>query len=64
MAEQPAHKIRSGVLQVTIWRNHSIEKGTTWYSVKPTRSYKQGEDSMDADRQPRLRRLAPDGQAF
>ena len=45
MAEQPAHRIRSGVLQVTIWRNHSIEKGTTWYSVKPTRSYKQGEDS-------------------
>jgi hypothetical protein len=40
---QPAHKIRSGVLQVTIWRNHS-EKGT-WYSVVPTRSYKQGEDT-------------------
>jgi hypothetical protein len=39
---KPAHKIRSGVLQVTIWRNLS-EKGT-WYSVIPTRSYKQGDD--------------------
>src|SRR5438094_1185351 len=40
---QPAHKFRNGVLQVTIWRN-SGEKGN-WYSVVPTRSYKQGEDS-------------------
>lgn len=40
---KPAHKLRNGVLQVTIWRNHS-EKGT-WYSVVPTRSYKQGEDT-------------------
>ena len=39
---QPAHKLRLGVLQVTIWRNHS-EKGN-WYSVIPTRSYKQGDD--------------------
>ena len=39
---KPAHKIRSGVLQVTIWRNHS-EKGN-WYSVIPSRSYKQGDD--------------------
>jgi hypothetical protein len=38
---QPAHKIRCGVLQVTIWRNQS-EKGN-WYSVIPTRSYKQGD---------------------
>ena len=44
MAEQPAHRIRSGVLQVTIWRNYS-EKGTTWYSVIPTRSYKQGDET-------------------
>ena len=36
---QPAHKIRIGVLQVTIWRNHG-EKGN-WYSVIPSRSYKQ-----------------------
>jgi hypothetical protein len=39
---KPAHKIRIGVLQVTIWRNHS-EKGN-WYSVIPSRSYKQGDD--------------------
>ena len=38
---KPAHKIRIGVLQVTIWRNQS-EKGN-WYSVIPTRSYKQGD---------------------
>ena len=40
---KPAHKIRFGVLQVTIWRNLS-EKGT-WYSVIPTRSYKQGDET-------------------
>ena len=42
MSSKPAHKIRIGVLQVTIWRNHG-EKGN-WYSVIPSRSYKQGED--------------------
>jgi hypothetical protein len=40
---KPAHKFRNGALQVTIWRN-SGEKGN-WYSVVPTRSYKQGEDT-------------------
>jgi hypothetical protein len=40
---QPAHKIRFGLLQVTIWRNTS-DKGT-WYSAVPSRSYKQGEDT-------------------
>ena len=39
----PAHKIRVGVLQVTIWRNHS-DKGT-WYSITPSRSYKKGDDA-------------------
>src|SRR5438132_8703668 len=39
---QPSHRIRRGVLQVTIWRN-SGEKGT-WYSVIPSRGYKQGDD--------------------
>jgi hypothetical protein len=43
MSNTPAHKIRIGVLQVTIWRNTS-EKGA-WYSVNPTRSYKQGDDT-------------------
>jgi hypothetical protein len=50
---KPAHKIRDGVLQVTIWRNTS-DKGN-WYSVIPSRSYKQGEetwketDSLNSD---------------
>ncbi len=39
---KPAHKIRSGVLQVTIWRNQG-EKGS-YYTVNPSRSYKQGDD--------------------
>ncbi|WP_152054198.1 hypothetical protein [Tautonia marina] len=40
---QPAHKIRIGVLQVTIWRNHG-ENGP-WYSVVPSRSYKNGDET-------------------
>lgn len=40
---QPAHKIRFGVLSVTIWRN-SNDKGV-WYTVNPSRSYKQGDDA-------------------
>ena len=40
---QPAHKLRRGVLQVTIWRNHG-EKGA-WYSVIPSRGYKTGDDT-------------------
>ena len=43
MSTKPAHKIRIGVLQVTIWRNAG-DKGN-WYSVVPTRSYKQADDS-------------------
>ncbi len=39
----PAHKIRFGVLQITIWRNTG-DKGT-WYSAVPSRSYKDGEDT-------------------
>jgi hypothetical protein len=42
---KPAHKIRFGVLQVTIWRN-SNEKGS-WYSVTPSRSYKQGDETWN-----------------
>jgi len=40
---KPAHKTRSGALQVTIWRNHG-EKGN-WYSVIPSRSYKASDDA-------------------
>jgi hypothetical protein len=44
---KPAHKIRNGVLQATIWRNHG-EKGT-WYSVNLTRSYKVDEGWRETD---------------
>lgn len=47
MSQQPAHKIRSGALQVTIWRNHS-DKGN-WYSVIPTRGYRQGDAWKETD---------------
>src|SRR5271154_6540228 len=40
---KPAHKIRNGVLQVTIWRN-SGDKGS-WFSVTSSRSYKQGDET-------------------
>ena len=43
MSQQPAHRIRRGALQVTIWRNHG-ERGN-WYSVIPSRGYKQGDDA-------------------
>ena len=39
----PAHKIRFDNLAVTIWRNVS-DKGP-WYSVTPSRSYKQGDET-------------------
>jgi hypothetical protein len=42
---QPAHKLRYGVLQVTIWRNTG-DKGM-FYSVIPSRSYKKGDDAWD-----------------
>jgi hypothetical protein len=42
MANSPAHKIRRGVLQVTIWRNTG-DNGT-WYSVVPSRGYKNNDD--------------------
>jgi hypothetical protein len=38
---KPAHKIRSRALAVTIWKNDG-DKGP-WYSVTPSRSYKQGD---------------------
>jgi hypothetical protein len=43
MSNTPAHKLRRGVLSVTIWRNTS-DKGT-WYSVIPSRGYKQSDDA-------------------
>jgi hypothetical protein len=44
---KPAHKIRSGALTVTVWKNDG-ENGP-WYSVTPSRSYKKGEAWKDAD---------------
>jgi hypothetical protein len=44
---KPAYKLRNGVLQATIWRNHG-EKGT-WYSVNLTRSYKVDEGWRETD---------------
>jgi hypothetical protein len=44
---QPAHKLRDGALQVTIWRNPG-EKGN-WYSVIPSRSYRKGETWKETD---------------
>ncbi len=44
---KPAHKIRNRDLTVTVWRNDS-EKGP-WWSVTPSRSYKQGEQWKESD---------------
>jgi hypothetical protein len=58
----PAHKIRSGVLQVTIWRNHG-EKGA-WYSVIPSRSYKKGDDAWKETDSLRFDDLLPMAKLF
>ena len=44
MSNTPAHKLRRGVLQVTIWRNKG-DDDRTWYSAVPSRSYKKGDDA-------------------
>ena len=41
----PAHKIRVGNLHVTIWRNTNRDKGTTFYTLDPARSYKNGDET-------------------
>lgn len=43
----PAHKLRIGSLQATIWRNLA-EKGN-WYSVKLSRGYKTDEGWRETD---------------
>lgn len=43
----PAHKIRIGSLQATIWRNHA--EGGTWYSAKLTRGFKTDEGWRETD---------------
>ena len=44
---QPAHKFRTGSLQVTIWRNPT-ENGT-FYNVVPSRGYKQDDSWKETD---------------
>ncbi len=44
---QPAHKLRAGALCVTVWKNDG-EKGP-WYSVTPSRSFKQGEEWKESN---------------
>jgi hypothetical protein len=44
---KPAHKIRNRTLAVTIWKNDS-DKGP-WYSVTPSRSYRQGDQWKESD---------------
>jgi hypothetical protein len=46
-AQKPVHKIRSGAIEVAIWRNKG-EKGP-FYSVTMSRSYKKGDDWKQAD---------------
>ena len=43
MSNQPAYKIRRGVLQVTIWRHSDGDR--TWYSANISRGYKKGDDA-------------------
>ncbi len=44
---KPAHKLRSGAIEVAIWAKTG-EKGA-FYSVTMSRSYKQGEEWKKAD---------------
>ena len=44
---KPAHKIRHRALSVTIWKNDG-EKGS-FYTVTPSRSYKQGDLWKESD---------------
>ena len=46
-ATKPAHKLRSGAIEVAIWAK-SGEKGA-FYSVTMSRSYKQGDEWKQAD---------------
>lgn len=46
LKNKPAATLRDGALKVTIWANFG-EKGT-FYSVEPSRTYKQGETYKDS----------------
>jgi hypothetical protein len=44
---KPAHKIQSGALTLTIWKNEG-DKGP-WYSCTPSRGYKKDDQWGDSD---------------
>ena len=44
---KPAHKLRDRNLVITIWKNSS-DNGP-WYSVTPSRVYKQGDQWKESD---------------
>lgn len=46
-AQKPAHKIRTGAIEVAIWRNEG-EKGP-FFGVTMSRSYKQGDEWKQTD---------------
>lgn len=39
--QKPAHEVRFGRVKLTIWENHH-EKTGRWFSIVPSRSYKDG----------------------
>ena len=41
---RPAHKLRTAAYTSCIWRNTS-DRGKTYYTATPQRSYKQGDDT-------------------
>jgi hypothetical protein len=43
---KPAHKIRSGNITMTIWKN---EGKVAWYTATPSRTYKQGDQFKESD---------------
>ena len=44
---KPVHKIKSGSITVTIWKNEGGKHA--WHSVRPSRSYKDGGEWKEAD---------------
>lgn len=48
MSNEPAAKLRDGLLNATVWANQTSE-GKTFYSTTLTRSYKQGEEWKQSD---------------
>lgn len=47
MAQKPVKKIQLGSIRATIWENKN-DKGTSWFNVSVTRSYKDGDEFKDS----------------